>query len=98
MTADFGTVDDGFGGEWLRCKASCGLEVVRPGKAQCWCDDPERTVRALAAEVWKHEGVDLWYDAPNPGLHNATPRQYVDAGDADQVLAMLDRLVNGAFE
>jgi len=36
---DFGSVDDGQGNAWPRCKADCGLEVVRPGKAQCYCDD-----------------------------------------------------------
>ena len=94
---DYGTVEDGFGGEWLRCKATCGLEVVRPGKVQCWCDDPEGHVRAAAAEVFKPEGVAIWYDAPNLSLHNATPRQYVEAGDADKVLDVLDRLIGGAF-
>lgn len=29
-------LEDGF----VKCTApNCGLEVVRPGKAQCWCDD-----------------------------------------------------------
>lgn len=32
-------VDDGFGNEWSKCaRPECGLEVVRPGKTQCWCD------------------------------------------------------------
>ena len=36
------TVEDGFGGEWIMCeRADCGLEVVRPGKVQCWCDAGE---------------------------------------------------------
>lgn len=57
----------------------------------------EATVRAAASEVWTSEGVDIWYDAPNLSLHYATPRQYVEAGDADKVLAVLDRLIGGAF-
>lgn len=34
---------DGFGNSWSRCKlgADCGLHVVRPGKARCWCEDQE---------------------------------------------------------
>jgi hypothetical protein len=33
-------VEDGFGGEWSLCdRINCGLEVVRPGKVQCWCDE-----------------------------------------------------------
>lgn len=33
------TVEDGFGGSWLRCKPGCDLHVVRPGKVQCSCED-----------------------------------------------------------
>lgn len=35
------TISDGFGSEWVLCNRAggCGLEVVRPGKVQCWCDD-----------------------------------------------------------
>lgn len=32
-------IDDGFGSVWKMCdRVNCGLHVVRPGKAQCWCD------------------------------------------------------------
>ena len=33
-------VSDGFGSSWAKCEMGehCGLEVVRPGKCQCWCD------------------------------------------------------------
>lgn len=37
--SDGRTVDDTFGNVWHLCdRANCGLEVVRPGKVQCWCD------------------------------------------------------------
>lgn len=36
--AEFGTVEDTFGGVWERCKPDCKLQVVRPGKVQCECD------------------------------------------------------------
>lgn len=55
-------------------------------------------VAAAAAEVYKPEGVAIWLDAPNRALHNATPRQYVEAGDGDQVIALIERLAGGAFE
>jgi len=34
------TITDGFGNTWPHCErgAHCGLEVVRPGKVQCYCD------------------------------------------------------------
>lgn len=36
---DYGQIDDGFGSVWPRCKPDCQLEIVRPGKVQCECDD-----------------------------------------------------------
>lgn len=43
---------DGFGNSWSRCKlgGDCGLHVVRPGKAQCWCQD-EAESRDRVAEL-----------------------------------------------
>ena len=35
---DFGAVTDSHGNAWSRCRPGCGVEVVRPGKAQCFCD------------------------------------------------------------
>lgn len=33
-------VEDGHGGAWVKCdRADCDLHVVRPGKAQCSCED-----------------------------------------------------------
>lgn len=38
--SDARTIDDGYGSEWELCRRpDCGLEVVRPGKVQCWCDN-----------------------------------------------------------
>lgn len=35
-------IEDVDGGGWFRCDdENCGLELVRPGKVQCWCDDSE---------------------------------------------------------
>lgn len=39
--ADHGFIDDGMGSEWPRCKADCRLEVVRTGKVQCECSEPD---------------------------------------------------------
>lgn len=36
---EYGFVDDGFGNKWSRCKKDCALEIVRPGKVQCECDN-----------------------------------------------------------
>lgn len=57
----------------------------------------EAEVREAASEVFKPEGVDLWYEAPNPLLHNASPRQCVEAGDGDKVLDVVEMLATGAF-
>ena len=50
------SIDDGFGNSWLKCelKAGCGMHVVRPGKAQCWCltlDSAKGKVSELQEEV-----------------------------------------------
>lgn len=41
--AERGEIADGFGSTWIKCdrEGGCDLEVVRPGKVQCWCDDPD---------------------------------------------------------
>lgn len=43
---------DGCGNSWSRCKlgADCGLHVVRPGKADCWCLDCDAS-RARVGEL-----------------------------------------------
>jgi len=51
---------DGFGNSWSRCKlgAECGLHVVRPGKAQCWCQDQDESraqVQSAREEIAKLE-------------------------------------------
>lgn len=32
-------IEDGHGNAWVRCSPSCDMEVVRPGKVQCSCDE-----------------------------------------------------------
>ena len=40
--AESGTLDDGFGNCWVKCeRPDCGLEIVRPGKVQCYCDNED---------------------------------------------------------
>ena len=54
-------------------------------------------VLAAAAEVFTPEGVTIWIDAPNPRLNNATPRQFVNAGDGQRVLDLLTGYAEGSF-
>lgn len=37
MTDDL--ISDGYGNAWRKCGVDCDLQVVRPGKVQCSCDD-----------------------------------------------------------
>lgn len=55
----------------------------------------EERVRAALAEVYKPEG-DLWMRSPNRLLNNATPMQFIAAGDTDRVLALIEALATGA--
>ena len=53
-------ISDGCGNSWSRCKlgADCGLHVVRPGEATCWCytaEDSRDRVGELVGEVEKLE-------------------------------------------
>lgn len=45
-------ISDGFGNSWSRCKlgGDCGLHIVRPGEADCWCYDCDAS-RARVAEL-----------------------------------------------
>ena len=40
-SSDPNKLDDGFGNAWSKCElgTDCGLQIVRPGKTQCWCDE-----------------------------------------------------------
>lgn len=50
MKTKVSDITDGFGNSWARCKLGddCGLHVVRPGKAQCWCHDQEDSRERVA--------------------------------------------------
>ena len=52
----------------------------------------EAAVKFVARGLFTAVGVDRWYDMPNHLLNNATPRQFVDAGDGDRVLAVLTEM------
>lgn len=55
----------------------------------------EADVRAAALEVYRPEGIDIWYDAPNRLLNNATPRRFVETGDGTRVLALIAAMADG---
>lgn len=57
----------------------------------------EQRVREAAAQVYTPEGVDIWMHAPNRSLNNATPLQFIGAGDTERVLQVLEQLITGAF-
>lgn len=66
----------------------------RPGVI---CGPDEAQVRAAAAEIFKPEGVDIWLAIPNRWMNNATPMQFIRAGDTDRVLAILAGLADGVM-
>lgn len=47
-------ISDGFGNSWAKCALGqhCGLHVVRPGKAHCWCYDRDES-KAKYVEAMK---------------------------------------------
>lgn len=62
------------------------------GNTICVC---EMVVRDAAGRVFKPAGVDIWMQAPNPWLNNATPMQFIRAGDVDRVLDVIAGLAEG---
>ena len=57
----------------------------------------EDTIFKRLLDWYSMEEAEFWLEAPHPQLHNATPMQYIEAGDGDKVLAILDRLDSGAY-
>ena len=57
----------------------------------------EAAVKFVAGALLTSAGVDRWYDTPNSRLNNATPRQFVEAGDGKKVLDLLTRMTDGGF-
>lgn len=80
------TISDGFGSEWAKCRRpDCGLHVVRPGKAQCDCEEDASDNPAEDAQ----EGPG----APQTGDYRARPR-CVQYGTPDKLLADRDAYVD----
>ena len=67
---------DGCGNSWSRCKlgADCGLHVVRPGKARCWCQDQEAS--RCKVHVAREEIAKL--EADNERLREEAQRAKID--------------------
>jgi hypothetical protein len=62
-----------------------------------WRYDDEAFIRLLAGGVYRPEGVDLWYNSPNPAINGHTPRQLVERGEWCKPATILDQLASGAF-
>ena len=57
---DFGTIEDGFGSCWARCKEDCGLVVVRPGKVQC--DECDSKCNHCGGEIKYYSDTESPYE------------------------------------
>lgn len=56
-------LDDGFGNRWSLCARTdrpCGLEIVRPGKVQCWCDDEDADGNCIHSTVESSGAGGTW--------------------------------------
>jgi hypothetical protein len=62
-------LDDGFGNVWFKCElgSDCGLQIVRPGKSQCWCDSIEQLYHEYDLERfgWAGDGWYFWNETRN---------------------------------
>ena len=57
----------------------------------------EAAVKFVAGGLLTSAAVDRWYDTPNRHLNNATPRQFVDAGDGVRVMELLIHMSDPGF-
>ena len=53
-------ISDGFGNSWAKCalQQDCGLHVVRPGKADCWCFDCDESKARVAELIAKIDQLE----------------------------------------
>lgn len=56
-----------------------------------------RPIRQRLAEYYSEAELDLWIHRPHPQLQGRTPARAVDAGEAEAVHAIIDRLDGGAY-
>lgn len=59
--------------------------------------DPEQRIRAKLAEMYLPEGVEIWLHSRHSWLNGRRAIDLIDAGQAGQVEAAVDRLVGGAY-
>ncbi len=52
-------------------------------------------VRDRLLAILKPDRVESWLYAPNPVLDNSSPRDAIEAGNADAVLELIARVTNG---
>lgn len=52
MKTKVSEITDGFGNSWPRCDLGkkCGMHVVRPGHAACWCENAKEEALLLMKE------------------------------------------------
>ena len=54
-------------------------------------------VRQAFSEFWADELLEGWYNTANQHLNNATPAQFVAAGDTDRVLEAITSAAYGVY-
>lgn len=69
MKTKVNDITDGFGNSWPRCDLGkqCGMHVVRPGHAACWCENAKEEAlmlmkenTALRNEIARLNGQTMW--------------------------------------
>ncbi|BCI54983.1 hypothetical protein NIIDNTM18_42610 [Mycolicibacterium litorale] len=57
----------------------------------------EARIRELLSEVYEPEGVDIWLTSPHRWLGGERGMDLIRDGRGDEVLAVAERLVGGAW-
>jgi hypothetical protein len=98
-------VSDGHGNEWAKCGPDCDMEVVRPGKVQCTCQEqyvePELTSEA-ESNPWGFDldisYYDLWHVRRKGCETNAKGFYLQTNSEAKSLCDLLNKLENTNHE
>lgn len=58
---------------------------------------PIEMVRAMLADVYTAEGVELWLQSPNPWLDGQRPSTLIEQGNVTPVFDAIEAMRDGAF-
>lgn len=80
-------ISDGFGNFWPRCKLGndCGLRVIRPGKAKCWCCDTDESREMISKNLTRLRDLENIEDDLHGEVYRLTRENAALRTEADRL-------------